>query len=201
LDLGNVFGEIKMRGFVVMCAAALALAGCQKKQETAAATGDAAPAAAKAPAGPLTPPKRKPGLWAHTITSQGATQAMKVCLDADTDAKMSLWGQAVSKDMCSKNTFAAAPGGYAFASECDMAGMGHVSSKGTVTGDFNTAYTVKASSTTTGSSMPQANTTSEMTLTARWEGACPADMKGGDMTLPGGMKINIETVTAAAAKK
>jgi len=187
-----------MRVVAVLGVGLLALAACSKKPEdkTAAATGETAPAAANAPAGPVTLPKRKPGLWSHTVAASGATQQMQICIDADTDAKMSLWGQAVGKDMCSKNSITATPGGYAFESECDMGNMGHVVSKGAVTGDFSSAYTVKTTSTTTGSSMPQANTTSEMTLTAKWEGACPAGMKGGDITLPGGVKINMESMAA-----
>lgn len=190
-----------MRVYAVLSASLLALAACSKKEDKApaaeaAASASASGANASASAGPTTFPKRKPGLWTHTMTTAGATQTMQVCIDEDTDAKMSVWGQAVGKDMCSKNAVSAAPGGYAFESECDMGNMGHVVSKGSVTGDFNSAYTVKTTSTTTGSSMPQANTTSEMTLTAKWDGACPAGMKGGDITLPGGVKINMEAMTA-----
>lgn len=186
-----------MRVVALLGVSLLALAACSKKDKAAAPTGEGAPAAANAPAaGPLAMPKRKPGLWSQTMVNEGTTQTVQICIDADTDAKMSVWGQQVGKDMCSKNTFAAAPGGYSFESECDIGNMGHVVSKGAVTGDFNTSYTVKMTSTTTGSSIPQANATSQMTLTAKWDGACPADMKGGDMLLPGGVKINLEAMTA-----
>jgi hypothetical protein len=192
-----------MRVTAVLAMGLVALAACSKKEDKAAtAEGSGASASASAPAGPVTLPKRKPGLWTHTINAEGATQTMKLCIDADTDAKMTVWGQAASKEMCARNVVTAAPGGYAFESECDMGQMGKTSGKGTVTGDFNSAYVVKTTSTTTGSSMPQANKTSEMTLTAKWEGACPAGMKGGDMrmTMPGGreMTMNIEQMTAAA---
>lgn len=186
-----------MRVIAVLCVSGLALAACSKKDETTpAATGEAATAAATAPAAPIGPPRRKPGLWSHTMAAEGMNQTMQVCIDEDTDAKMTVWGQAVDKEMCSKNSFAAVPGGYAFESECDMGEMGRVVSKGSATGDFNSAYKVKTSSTTTGSTMAQSNKTSEMTLTAKWEGACPAGMKGGDVTLPGGMKINMEDMSA-----
>ncbi|MBL8770787.1 MAG: hypothetical protein JNK30_05345 [Phenylobacterium sp.] len=180
---------------------AVGLASCGKKEE-AAKTGDAAPAA-QAAATPLTaPPKRKPGLWTHTIASSGVNQTMKVCLDEDTDAKMTVWGQAAGKEMCAKQTFTPAPGGWRFSSECDMGAAGKTVSNGSVTGDFNTSYVVKASSTTTGSSMPQANGAQEMTLTAKWEGPCPAGMQGGDVKvqIPGGpeMTINMEKMTAMA---
>jgi len=190
-----------MRVYAVLGASLLALAACSKKDDKApaaeaSASASAAGADASAAAGPVTLPKRKPGLWSHTMVADGSTQTVKLCIDADTDAKMSVWGQAVSKDMCSKNEITRVPGGYAFASECDISGMGHSSGKGTVTGDFSSAYTVKMTSTTTGSSIPQANTTSDMTLNAKREGECPAGMKGGDMQLPGGVKINMEAMTA-----
>lgn len=190
-----------MRVVALLGVSLLALAGCSKPEEKAASA-DGAGTTAAAPAGPVAMPQRKPGLWAHTINAEGATQTMKVCLDADTDAKMSIWGQAVSKEMCAKNTITRTPTGYAFESECDMGEMGRSSSKGTVTGDFSSAYTVQVSSTTTGSSYAQANKTSTMTMNAKWEGACPAGMKGGDarVSVPGGpeMTINMEQMTAMA---
>ena len=184
-----------------LLAIAFAITACQKKTD-AAATGDAPAATAAAPAPMTAPPKRKPGLWSHTISSAGVNQAMKVCLDADTDAKMTVWGQAASKEMCARQSFAPAAGGFTFESECDMGSAGKTVSKGSVTGDFSSAYTVKVTSVTTGGSMPQANGTHETTLTARWEGPCPAGMKGGDasIALPNGqqMTINMEKMTAMA---
>ena len=179
----------------------LALAACQKKDE-AAATGEAKPVTAAAP-GPMTqPPHRKAGLWTHTMSTAGVNQTMKLCLDADTESKMTIWGQATGKNTCSKNSFAPAPGGWAFDSTCEMGESGTITSKGTVTGDFNSAYTVKISSTTTGAAMAQANGAHEMNMTAKWEGPCPAGMKGGDVEMPGmpaGMTLNLEDMRAKAA--
>ena len=184
-----------------LLAISFTIAACQKKTD-AAATGEAPAAAATAPTALTAPPSRKAGLWSHTVESAGVNQAMKVCLDADTDAKMTVWGQAAGKDMCAKQSFTRTAGGYAFESECDMGGAGRTVSKGTVTGDFNSAYTVKVSSVTTGASMPQANGAHDTTLTARWEGPCPAGMQGGDVKIqvPGGpeMTINMEKMTAMA---
>ena len=179
----------------------LALAACGKKTETAAATGEAKPAAAAAPAAMTGPPQRKAGLWTQTIATAGMNQTMKMCLDADTDAKMTVWGQAMGKNACSKNSFGPVPGGWKFDSVCDMGSGGVITSTGTATGDFNSAYTVKVSSTTTGATMAQANGNHEMTLTAKWEGPCPAGLKGGDVqiSVPGmdkPMTINMEQMSA-----
>ncbi|MEW5686632.1 MAG: DUF3617 family protein [Pseudomonadota bacterium] len=181
-----------MRALVIVCAGALALSACGKKED-AAKTGETADAAASAPAaaGPATPPKRKPGLWKQTVSAGGTTQESKLCLDEATEAKMTLWGQAVGKDICAKNTITPAPGGWKLESDCDFGESGRNVSTGTITGDFASKYVLKMTTTTTGAKMVQANGTQDMEMTGTWEGACPADMKPGDMTLPGGLKVNI----------
>jgi len=191
-----------MRVIAVLCVSGLAsaslLAACSKKDETttAAATGEAASAAANAPAGPIAPPRRKPGLWSQTVSSQGSTQTMKLCLDEATEARLTVWGGQATADMCAKNLVTRAPGGFNFDSECDMGGAGKIVTKGTATGDFNSKYVIKATSVTTGSTMAQANGTHDMEMTGTWEGACPAGMKPGDMTLPGGMTMNLNEIAA-----
>ncbi|MBL8556073.1 MAG: DUF3617 family protein [Phenylobacterium sp.] len=196
-----------MRRVAVVCATltagAVALAACSKKDETGASAGDAPAAAATAPAAMTAPPRRKPGLWSHTVQTAGMSQSTKVCLDEDTDAKMTVWGQAASKEMCSEQSFAPAPGGFTFRSVCNMGSSGTITSNGSVTGDFGSAYTVKVKSSTAGAASAQMNGEHDMTLTARWEGPCPAGMKGGDVKvqIPGGpeMTINMEQMTAMQA--
>ena len=186
-----------MRVYAVLGVSLLALAACSKKDDTktAAASGESAPAAASAPAtGPIGPPKRKPGLWTQTVTSQGSTQTMKLCLDEATEAKLTVWGGQATAEMCPKNNFTRTPTGYAFDSECNMGGAAKIVTKGVATGDFNSKYVIKATSVTTGSPMQQANGTADMEMTGTWDGACPAGMKAGDMTLPGGVTMNINQI-------
>ena len=191
---------------------AMATAGCQKKSAEPAktgeaATGEATTAAASAPAAPIGPPHRKAGLWVQTMNAAGRAQTMKMCLDADTDSKMAIWGQAMKKDSpCATNVITPTPGGWSFKSECDMGAAGHIVSSGVATGDFNSKYVVKINSTTTGASFAQANGTHEMQLEASYAGACPPDMKGGDVTMEipgmkGGMKMNIEEMAKMQAGK
>lgn len=185
-----------MRRGWILGVSLLALAACQQKTETAAATGEGSPAAANSPAPLVGPPKRKPGLWTQTVSTQGMTQTMTLCLDEATEAKMTLWGQQANKDLCAKNVVRPGAGGWSFESECDMGAAGKVSTKGVASGDFGSSYVVKATSVTTGSSMAQANGTHDMQMTGKWEGACPANMKPGDMTLPGGVTMNLNTMPA-----
>jgi len=186
-------------------AAVAGLAGCQKKDAATGAAGQTGasspPAIASAPVGP---PHRKAGLWAQTMDGEGGHQTIRMCLDADTDSKMSVWGQAMKSDSaCAKNIVKPMAGGWAFESECDMGQGGKILSQGMVDGDFNSKYTVKVTSTTTGAAFAQANGRHEMTLTAEYQGACPAGMKGGDVNIEvpgmkGGMTMNLEKMQAMA---
>ena len=178
-----------MRRALILGVGLLALAGCQQKPDATAAVSDAPKASATSTL--TNPPKRKPGLWAQTVSTQGMTQTMKLCLDEATEAKLTVWGQQSGKDMCARSEITPTAGGWSFTSECDMGEAGKVSTTGKVTGDFNSKYVIKATSVTTGSTMAQANGTHDIEMTGTWEGACPATMKPGDMTLPGGVTMNI----------
>ena len=80
--------------------------------------------------------------------------------------------------------------GYVSDSVCGMAGV-TVTSHAEITGDFNSAYTVKSTSHTEGGvgGAPRDSTT---TIEAKWLGACKPDQKPGDIMMPGGMKMNIK---------
>ena len=193
-----------MRRALMVGVALVALAACSKKED-AAKTGDAAPAVATA--GPVTMPSRKAGLWSQTISTAGMNQTMKICFDADTDKKMTVWGQAMNDaSQCSKNSVVPIAGGFKVESVCNMGEAGTIASTATVSGDFNSAYTVKVASTTTGATMAQANGAHAVDITAKWEGPCPAGMKGGDLQMagmPAGVTMNLEAMQAqmGAAKK
>ena len=59
-----------------------------------------------------------------------------------------------------------------------------------ITGDFDSAYTVKTTSHSEGGPAGTARTTTT-TIEAKWLGACKPDQKPGDIVMPGGIKINI----------
>lgn len=191
-----------MLRIAVLTAAALTLAACGQKTETAKsadAAGTAATATVATSSGPVTMPARKPGLWTQTVNTGDMTQTSKICIDATVDKAMSVMGSQMSKEMCSKNEITAAAGGYAFESVCQVgSGMGTTTSKGTVTGDFNSKYTVAAETTVSGANAAQMNGAHKMTLEATWTGPCPAGFQPGDMELPGGMKMNIAKMAGAA---
>jgi len=191
------------RAIWISAAAVLALAACSKK---AADTGQAVTASATAPAAPAapaTPPPRKAGLWEQKISTGSMQQTMKMCLDASVDQKMKWWGsQAKGKSDCTQQTVTPHPGGgWDFHAVCPMGESGTITSDGSATGDFGSHYKVEVTSVTTGSPMAQANGTHKTSIEATWTGPCPADMKAGDMEMPGGMRINMtDAMNGAAAK-
>jgi len=187
------------RAILVCGCAALALGACSKKADTAATTGESAPTAAAAPA-LATPPTRKAGLWEQSMTlveSSGSTkpfmQGTKMCVDEASEAKMKWWAtenRGGKSDCTEQSITPRLGGGWTIHSVCTVGEM-KVVSDGQVTGDFGSHYKFDATSVTSGSSMPQSNGTHKMSMEATWKGPCPADMKGGDIEMPGGMKINM----------
>jgi hypothetical protein len=190
------------RAIAFSAVALLGLAACQKQKTgtvtlSTRTTVSAAATAPEASIGPSTTPPRKPGLWAQTISTGRMQQTTRICLDAATERKLAWWGAQAGKQTCAQQTVAPAPGGgWAFHSVCASPSGGTVASDGAASGDFGSHYKVEATSTTTGGPMPEANGVHKMTLEATWQGPCPADMKPGDMQLPGGMKMNMAEVGA-----
>jgi len=136
-------------------------------------------------------PVRKAGLWEMKMVRTGGTVAdmtMQHCTDATTDKQMSS-SFSPGKETCSKQDIQKTATGFVSDSVCGVAGM-TITSHAEITGDFNSAYTVKVTSRSEGgpSGVPRDGTTM---IEAKWLGACKADQKAGDIVMPGGMKMNI----------
>lgn len=198
-------GSGKMRKTILTGAAVLlALGGCSKKPETTAAAGGAPSASAPTPAAATPPalPTRKDGLWKQTMSSERMNQATTICIDQTVEQKMQWWAQQAQSggsDCTETKITPHAGGGWEFSSSCTYPNAGHIASHGVASGDFGSHYTVDIDSTTTGSPMPSANGAHKMKIDAVWQGPCPAGMKPGDLSLPGGMKINVLDVASGHA--
>lgn len=181
---------------LLLGATSLSLAACEGGgPETKAKS--AAPAVVETP-------KRKPGLWKQVMTIQdiGATQTANLCLDRDTDAKLSWWAQQGVRGGCAKNEVAKQPdGSWSFASSCELVGGIQMRTEGTATGDFQNNYTVTARTTTTGAPMEQMNGTRTTVIEATWAGECPAGMRPGEMELPTGQRVDMIAMAAEGAAK
>ena len=153
-------------------------------------------AAATSGAGAAELPIRKAGLWEMKVVRSGSPMpemTMQHCTDETTDKQMSTAFSPLSKEICSKNDVLQTATGYATDSVCSVGGAS-MTSHSDITGDFNSAYTVKTSSHAQGGAVGAAGRDSTMTLEAKWLGACKPDQKPGDIVMPGGFKMNVRDV-------
>jgi hypothetical protein len=145
-----------------------------------------------APALAVELPTRKAGLWELKMLRTGSPapeMTMQHCTDATTDKQMTTSLSPMAKQNCSKNDIQKTATGYVTDSVCSYGGT-TMTSHSEVTGDFNSAYSVKVTSHNEGAPAGAPRDTS-MTLQAKWLGACPADQKPGDIVMPGGFRMNI----------
>jgi hypothetical protein len=137
-------------------------------------------------------PVRKAGLWEMKVVRTGSPtpeMTMQHCTDESTDKEMNSTFSPMAKDMCSKQDIQKTATGYVTDSVCTVGGMS-ITSHSDITGDFNSAYTMKLTSHNEGgpASVPRDSTS---TIEAKWLGACKPDQKPGDIVMPGGVKMNV----------
>jgi hypothetical protein len=138
-------------------------------------------------------PVRKAGLWEMKMVRTGSPvpdMTMQHCTDESTDKEMSTTFSPMAKEMCSRQDIQKTATGYVSDSVCKVGAMS-ITSHADISGDFNSAYTVKSTSHSEGgsASVPRDSTT---TVEAKWLGACKPDQKAGDIVMPGGMKMNVK---------
>lgn len=149
-------------------------------------------AAASTSAAAVDLPVRKAGLWELKLKHSGGMPEMTMqhCTDETTDKDMNNMISPMAKQACSKQDIQKTATGYVTDSVCSMGGM-NTTSHAEITGDFNSAYTVKSSSQIQGGPAGAGKESTSL-IEAKWLGACKADQKPGDIVMPGGMKMNIK---------
>ncbi|MGY4450370.1 hypothetical protein ACVWZR_005030 [Bradyrhizobium sp. i1.3.1] len=138
-------------------------------------------------------PVRKAGLWEMKMVRTGTPMpemTMQHCTDETVDKEMNNNVSPMAKQICAKQDIKKAATGYVSDSECNVAGIS-TTSHAEITGDFNSAYTVKTSSHAQGGAAGAAGRDTTMQLEAKWLGACKPDQKPGDIVMPGGFKMNV----------
>lgn len=185
--------------------AALALVACQREAaeeapDAAAPAATAGPAADAGDAGAATAtlPRLRAGLWRVEMTAEGMPTPMvtRMCLDDAIQAEMNVIGQ--SDPRCRQTRMArGADGSWSFASTCDMDSAGRTSVEGRVTGDFQTRYETRMTSTTTGAQLEQMNRETTISSVSAWQGPCPAGWAAGDIETPAG-RMNMAEVRREA---
>lgn len=182
-----------MRMLAGACLAVLALAACGKPADKTGTTAAAVAEKPPVPPGVEAAPHLKAGLWEMTV--EGAPMTATSCIDDATQSDTAALGQGLDRRNCAKSKWSRIPGGLAFEFDCTTEGR-HLTSKGTVTGDFNSAYRMEAD--VTGSADGQTIARKQV-ISARYMGACPSGMNPGDkqvtmngrtMTIPAGRAPN-----------
>ncbi len=146
----------------------------------------------------VTAPIRRAGLWEQAMLRDGKPAMgpmggkLSLCLDADTGAKMGVFGRQMGRGMCQQQSVTRGlDGSYTFASSCTFPGGGRFVSKGAASGDFSSHYVVRSETDVSDAPMERMNGHHTMEMTAVWKGPCPSDMKPGDMVMGNGFKVNV----------
>jgi hypothetical protein len=145
---------------------------------------------ATASAAELDLPARKAGQWRIEMQPEGGpAMVTEVCLDAETDKAMMQAGMSMSESMCSTMNVTNDGGTISIDATCAMGPM-KTTSHTVMSGDFQSAYDVTITSAIEGGP-PGMPANSTMTQHAQWTGDCANGMQPGDMTMPGGMRMNV----------
>lgn len=192
---------------ITACAAlaALSLAACQPASDGAetaeadAAEGSATEAAATDAGGDVIDARLRAGLWQVTMSLAGAPGlTTRACLDERStpiDASRANSEAEAQVQDCDQ-TFTRTAEGVDFTSRCDMGEAGVTETVGSMTGDFQTAYRMEATVTTTGAAMGNGSVT--MVTEAEHQGPCPEGWSPGDAEFvgPGGARVNMQDLQA-----
>jgi Protein of unknown function (DUF3617) len=146
-------------------------------------------------------PVRKTGLWEIKMVRTGSAMpemTMQHCTDETVDKEMNNNISPMAKQVCSKQDIQKTATGYVTDSVCNVAGVS-TTSHAEITGDFNSAYTVKSTSHIQGGVAGAAGHDATTTIEAKWLGACKADQKPGDIVMPGGFKMNVKDMAKLKA--
>jgi hypothetical protein len=147
------------------------------------------------------PPARKAGLWAQTMTRDGKPGklgVLKVCLDPATDARLSVFGRHFGQANCPHALSRDDKGAYHFQSTCTLKSGGVLTSRGVATGDFGSGYEVHSEVTVRDAPLEAMNGLHSVTITGRYRGPCPADMRPGDIDLGSGIRVSVDRLAQIA---
>ncbi len=145
---------------------------------------------------------RREGLWRQTVTRDGRTALfgqMQVCVDAATDARMTLIGHAVGGSRCTRATAPRPDGAIDFHAVCSFGRAGVIDSTGAVRSDFSSTYRLHAVSKVRGSIYSPMNGAHVTDISANYVGPCPSGMSPGEIIVGPGIKLNLDRVPIAGA--
>ncbi|MFN4295576.1 MAG: DUF3617 family protein [Brevundimonas sp.] len=193
----------KVKLGLVLGVAVLVVSACAREEPAVSepAGGEPADAPEAAEGARHTQPVLRDGLWVMASETDGMRSAMRMCVDADVQQRMSILGSQMSGGACEESTVTPRPGGgWAVRSVCDMGSGGRVVSEGVTTGDLNNAYRTETTSTTTGAAVPHMNRSVTQVVEGEHRGDCPDGMQPGDLEAPGGIRFNMLEMAEMAGR-
>lgn len=144
---------------------------------TSGATSDAAATGEGPDAAPnIAAPTRQAGLWSFASVAPNGDilSTDRLCVGEKSEAKYSAFRQIGNGGVCSSRTFTKTPTGYSYVTVCGVPGMKPVTTKGTLTGDVASGYTLNEV-------LDLSVEGDDQKIVAKHEGACPAGLSDGQM--------------------
>jgi hypothetical protein len=131
-------------------------------------------------------PSRKAGLWQMTIQPQAGMKPMQMSQCVDAQSEIAERKKANAAAQCSRQDVSRSGNVTTIDSTCDVGGR-RMNSHAVMTMTSETSYRMEIRTATTPAvqGMPDGAIVQE----GKWMGACPADMKPGDMIMPGGVRM------------
>ncbi|MEO9131679.1 MAG: DUF3617 family protein, partial [Sphingomonas sp.] len=121
-------------------------------------------------------PKRQPGLWTFTDVAANGDELStdKLCVGEKSEAKYSAFQQIGNGGDCTSRTFTKTASGYSYVTVCGVPDMKPVTTRGTLTGDVSTGYTLDEV-------LDLSVNGDNQKIVAKRTGECPADLTDGQM--------------------
>lgn len=121
-------------------------------------------------------PKREAGLWTFTDTApNGDELAVKsLCVGEKSEGRYSAFQQIGNGGDCTKREFTQTATGYSYVTVCGVPNMKPVTTRGTLTGDVATGYTLEEE-------LDLSVEGDHQKIVARRVGECPSNLADGQM--------------------
>jgi hypothetical protein len=133
-------------------------------------------------------PKRQPGLWTFSDVAANGDELSTdtLCVGEKSEAKYSAFQQIGNGGDCTERTFTKTATGYTYVTVCGVPGMKPVTTRGTLTGDVATGYTLDEV-------LDLSVNGDNQKIVAKRTGDCPAGMSDGQMKGKMGMVYSVLT--------
>ncbi len=160
-------------------------------------TGAAMAATIAARAQAIDLPARKPGLWDMKMVTEKPAGipgfSAQMCIDAATDRDLFDFGLKMSKESCRRYEVKRTGSAWIIDADCNI-GPVKSATKTTISGDFQSNIDVRIEGTSEGLPGTKGPQPTLITQTAKWTSACTNGMRPGDISLGGGIRMNVKQV-------